>query len=299
MQLLFVHGRAQEGRSAEDIRHEWVIALNIGLRKAGRKELSVNPVVPYYGNLLNELSRSLEVPAPSDLHERGPHDDFRQFLQQYAVEVNTKSPVPPERLARDAPPGAPAANLAVHGREDVQERGVENWSWVQAVIRAIDERFPNISSETISLILRDVYVYLTDPRIHGAIDKVVLDAITSEPTVVVAHSLGTVVAYNVLCKVQAAGMARCVTVGSPLGIHAVRERLGTPPSIPASVKTWYNARDRRDVVALNPLLDPFFKTTPVIANNDNVDNVSDNRHNVSHYLDDPAVAAKIADALSS
>jgi len=296
MRLLFVHGRAQEGRTSQAIRDEWVAALNAGLQKAGRPKLSIVPDVPFYGDLLIDLTRSFAEAMPADMRELGRDDDFRRFLEQFAVEVNNKAPVAPEAVQR-AFPSAAAAELAGADVEDFKERGPQNWWWVQAIIRAIDERFPGVSADAISLILRDVYVYLTDARVQSAISNKVAALLTPEPTVVVGHSLGSVVAYNILSKSPTARVLRYVTVGSPLGIHAVRERLGGPPAIPAAVGNWYNARDRRDVVALNPLLDPFFKTKPDISNNDDVNNTSDNRHHISHYLDDPAVASKIADAL--
>jgi hypothetical protein len=40
--------------------------------------------------------------------------------------------------------------------------------------------------------------------------------------------------------------------GSPPGIRAIRDQL-LPLSFPAHVRTWYNAHDPRDVVALYPL----------------------------------------------
>jgi pimeloyl-ACP methyl ester carboxylesterase len=74
---------------------------------------------------------------------------------------------------------------------------------VQAIIRVLDH-IPGLNSRLIDAFTWDVYVYLTYPGVRAQIDKVVADALGDEPCVVVAHSLGTVVAYNVLCGRAAA-----------------------------------------------------------------------------------------------
>jgi hypothetical protein len=62
---------------------------------------------------------------------------------------------------------------------------------------------------------------------------------------------------------------------------------------------WYNAYDEGDIVALNPLKDPWFKTDPSINNYNRVKNHTDNRHGIVGYLNDVTVARCIAEALSS
>jgi hypothetical protein len=100
-----------------------------------------------------------------------------------------------------------------------------------------------------------------------------------------------VVAYNVL---GAAGrkIPLYVTVGSPLGIRAIRRTLGTIVN-PCGTKGWYNAYDSHDVVALYPLDRDNFDVTPAITNNGSVQNWTDNRHGIIGYLDDAEVAKAI------
>jgi hypothetical protein len=82
----------------------------------------------------------------------------------------------------------------------------------------------------------------------------------------VGHSLGTVVAYNVLRSGRKVPLY--VTVGSPLGIRATRKTL-SPIENPIGNKGWYNAYDGRDVVALYPL-DMNNFDVPTITNNGGV-----------------------------
>jgi pimeloyl-ACP methyl ester carboxylesterase len=116
--------------------------------------------------------------------------------------------------------------------------------------------------------------------------------------VVVGHSLGSVVGYNVL-RSQATGLdvVRYVTVGSPLGIRAIQSGLDLPLEMPRSVRDWYNAMDDRDVVALRPLDAKSFPIQPAIRNKTSVNNKTKNRHGIVGYLDDRDVAKEIFTAL--
>jgi pimeloyl-ACP methyl ester carboxylesterase len=165
------------------------------------------------------------------------------------------------------------------------------------MIRALDH-IPGLNSRLIDAFTRDVYVYLTYPGVRAQIDKVVADALGNEPCVVVAHSLGTVVAYNVLrARAATPQCPKLVTVGSPLGIRAIKQQLATPLVSPSCVGQWFNAYDDRDVVALAPLDGQTFNVTPPIENKSDVRNFTDNRHGIEGYLADPVVARQIVQGL--
>jgi len=67
------------------------------------------------------------------------------------------------------------------------------------------------------------------------------------------------------------------TVGSPPGIQAIRDQL-LPLSFPAHVRTWYNAHDPRDVVALYPLNNDNFPVSLAMDNYQGVRNQTPHRH---------------------
>ena len=131
--------------------------------------------------------------------------------------------------------------------------------------------------------LRDVIVLLTG----------------DEETVVVGHSLGSVVTYNLLTRQGSAldwKVPLYVTVGCPLGISAIRRTLA-PVRHPECAPSWFNARDNRDVVALFPLDAGHFDVDPAVVNKDDVDNDTANRHGISGYLSDAEVAKRVHDAV--
>ncbi len=78
-----------------------------------------------------------------------------------------------------------------------------------------------------------------------------------EPFVIVSHSLGTIVAFEVLSEKQLTrpDCSLLVTMGSPLGIREVQDVLedfGNKLVVPARLRAWHNFVDRLDPVALDP-----------------------------------------------
>lgn len=288
MRLLLVHGRAQEGKSSELLEQEWKKALSVGLRNASlqmRSDVKVD--VPFYGDKLAELLARRDLPPADQIETRGGaiDGDYEEFLREVALEAREKDVVTTAEVQQELGP-------------DAQTKGPENWEWVQAVIRVIDRNVPGVSSTSIGILLRDVFVYVNDRPVRRAINKIVAEKLTSEPTVVIGHSLGSVVAYEVLREHGQNKVSCYVTVGSPLGIRAIRRRLRTPLTMPKGVAGWYNAFDERDVVALYPLDDTNFGITPAIRNHAGVLNHTDNRHGIAGYLDNKDVAKEIHTAMS-
>jgi len=291
--LVFIHGRAQQNKDAGALKKEWIAALREGL---DRIDLSL-PIpetdirFPYYGDTLHQLAQGVDPAAAAAVVVKGsgPADAAeRKFMQEVLKEVAEKAGITEEEIEAEVP-------------AEAVEKGPLNWGWVQGILKVIDRRVPFGSSASVALFTKDVYQYLTNKALRDRVDSGVLAAIhPKEPTVVVSHSLGTVVAYSL---VQREGQPRkwviptFITVGSPLGITKIRQSL-SPISVPPVVGWWFNAFDERDVVALYPLQKPHFDVSPAsITNKRDVKNQTENRHGISGYLNDPEVAKRIHDAI--
>ena len=131
--------------------------------------------------------------------------------------------------------------------KDVRERGALNWEWVQAILKAIDQHVPGASGASIALATRDVYQYLKNPGIRDTIETGVRQAMQpGVPTVVVSHSLGTVVAYNLLRREGVAAgwkVPLFITLGSPLAVKVIRSALSpidTQRALRAGSTQWMN-----------------------------------------------------------
>lgn len=115
--------------------------------------------------------------------------------------------------------------------------------------------------------VREVAWYLEHPERRAAARQHVGATITRvQPQVVVAHSLGSVVAYEALWSTNASTVPveLLVTVGSPLALPgAIFDRLDPAPAAgrgvrPPGVNRWINIADVGDLVAVPRLLSRVF-----------------------------------------
>jgi hypothetical protein len=286
-ELVFIHGRAQEHKDAVKLKSEWVEALKSGLGKSGLQVPTTDKSIrfPYYGQTLYDLIH--DVADAADVIVRGDTpEDEKQFFLDMLEELRTQE-------------GITDAQIRAELDAEVIERGPLNWEWAQGILSALDKHVPGASERSIAIATRDVYQYLFNPVIQKKIDTGVRQAFSStREAVVVAHSLGTVVAYKLLKEQgenQRWNVPLLVTLGSPLAVQAIRKRL-MPHQHPPVVGHWFNAMDERDVVALYPLDATHFPVDG-IENKTDVDNHTKNRHGIGGYLDDTTVARRIHDAL--
>ncbi|MFF9150331.1 serine peptidase [Streptomyces sp. NPDC014861] len=147
----------------------------------------------------------------------------------------------------------------------LQEEPTEGQSWGGLPLRqAIDlvARRRGMTAQVLGRIavalLPEVYSYLASPARRRRAREIVAETISScGAKVVVAHSLGSVVAYEALHAHPDLGVEVLVTLGSPLGLPgAVFEMLEPAPDAsqrghrPAGVAHWVNIADAGDLVAL-------------------------------------------------
>jgi len=289
--LVFVHGRAQEFKDAVALKAEWVAALRAGMAKSGLQLPIAETDIkfPYYGQTLHDLVSDAASVAEVVVRGGSAGLDAEQRFQQAVLEE--------VRLAK----GITDEQVEEMLGADVRQRGPLNWEWVQGILKAIDKHVPGASDLSIAVATRDVYQYLKNPGVRDVIEVGVRQAMApGVPSIVVSHSLGTVVAYNLLRREGAAAgwqVPLFVTLGSPLGVKAIRSALA-PIEHPACATRWFNAMDQRDVVALYPLTSVHSGVTPEIENKTDVDNHTANRHGIGGYLDDAVVARRIHAALS-
>ena len=282
-----MHGRGQAGLQVANLQAEWLSALAEGAQALGRRlPQGLDVAFPFYGDALEDFVKRSNLPLTSDVIARGgqPDDDFLAFQAEVAQSMRAGAGVTDEQI------------LTEYG-DNPKQRGPLNWEWVHAIFRAIDKHGGGLSGDAIEQFLRDVYLYATVETVRETIDRIVRAKLDERKTVIVGHSLGTVVAYNVLRNDdRKLSVPLFATVGSPLGIRAIRDQL-LPLSFPPHVRAWYNAFDPRDVVALYPLDDANFPVSPAVENYPGVKNQTADRHGIAGYLNDKRVTAAILDAL--
>lgn len=284
--LVLVHGRAQEGKSEAELIKEWMTPLRAALGTRAHVLDGVEVIAPFYGDRLIELVRSVGEALPDDIIVRGGADveaGYRAFLGDQLEAIRQMEGISDEQIAAEA-------------GLDVMKRGPQNWPWVVAIIRTLNG-IPGIDGDMIERFLRDVWIYLERRSIRDIIDAMVKPAFDTDlPVICIAHSLGSVVTYNILSSSSSGRIPLLVTIGSPLGL-AISRRALAPITHPSMVDRWFNARDARDVVALYPLTAAHFDVTPPIEDYSEVRNRTPNAHGISGYLNDAVVAEQLYEAL--
>ncbi|MFF0227025.1 hypothetical protein [Streptomyces sp. NPDC004629] len=154
-------------------------------------------------------------------------------------------------------------------------------------------------SAFVAVFCREVHTYLgqpTSPERQAARAEVANAIAEHRPQIVIAHSLGSVVAYEALWSQPALQVDLLLTLGSPLGIPSVVfERLMPAPvgargSRPPGVTRWINFADAGDIVAIPRWLSTRF---------DGIDHDTEANihmidfHRVASYLRHPATAAAL------
>ncbi|MBC2907794.1 hypothetical protein [Streptomyces cupreus] len=209
----------------------------------------------YYAHLLNPAPVTQGQNAADSLSD----PLARELMAQWLTELGAPAPIAQGKLTRPLRASA---------------------SWVAEKF-SLDGRLTELF---VRLFFSEVATYLRhddDPVRLSAREEVADRIARQRPQVVIAHSLGTVVAYEALHAHPELQVDLFLTLGSPLALpHAVFHRLDPRPVAgaarsygqrPPGVRRWVNIADPGDPVAIPPGLDRAFHgvdldlTTPVHA----------------------------------
>ncbi|MET9770337.1 hypothetical protein [Streptomyces sp. NPDC006415] len=288
--VVAVHGIGKQTLGEQSLCRLWLPALNDGLTRArpGAASLLTEPdlAVAFYGNLFRPQGEFLAAGDPpytaADVGERLEQELLLAWWQ--AAADSDEAVVPPGADTLVATPRS-----------------------VQAALRALSGSrfFAGVALRAMVFDLKQVSRYLTDPGLRAAALARVTDQIGDDTRVVVAHSLGSVVAYEALCARPGHQVRALVTIGSPLGIeNLILHRLQPPPVTlgdrprgvwPGSERlVWTNLADGGDVVALVKDLRPSFGDSVRCA----VVHNGATAHDATAYLTDKLCGQAIADGLA-
>lgn len=285
-----VHGIGKQLLGEDTLLSQWFPAVCDGLRRAGASYVLTESdmVMAFYGHLFRSAGEFLAVDDPrftADDVEDGFERDLLLSWWRAASEIDP-GVVPPDA---DTLVGTPQS--------------------VQAALRALagSRFFAGIAIRSMVFDLKQVRRYLLDSDVRVRARARVLDTIREDTRVVVAHSLGSVVAYEALCALPGHQVRALVTLGSPLGIrNLVFDRLNPQPK-PTGLGqpargvwpggpdlTWTNLADAGDVVALIKDLRPAFGDQLRSARVHN----GSHAHDATAYLTDALCGQAIAAGLA-
>jgi len=144
------------------------------------------------------------------------------------------------------------------------------------------------------LFIPDAHAYFFNRQQRQGIQdrlRTVLES-APKPVLIVAHSLGSIIAYDVLHEDRFADLhvAALLTFGSQLGVRAIQDRVRPPLEVPTPVLGgWHNYLDKNDRLPMGKLLKPFF--VPHVIYDHWVDNPAPNNHDGVSYLEGGALQA--------
>lgn len=286
MKLVLIHGRDQQGKNPADLQKVWMDTWREGLVKNGLEiPKNLRVVFPFYGDLLDKLIGEAQLPQnPVEVFARGDFQEqdlefFNDFLMDLAVNADVTND-----------------QILNNFEGDIRERGPLNWGWIQAILKTLDGT--QLANWSLKKFTFDAYMYLAIEGIKRKVNDFISEEIGKEDCVIVGHSLGSVVAYNILRNCTLPKVKKFITIGSPLGLRSFKDRLEKPIIMPKCILGgWFNAYDERDYVALQPLNKAHFNIDPAIENYNKVENQTKNRHGIEGYLNDKYIAKVIVDSL--
>lgn len=306
--VILVHGIDNELEAARTIENTWLPALAGGVENAGFADIAerLSPRrshpdpfevrLAFYGGLFRRVGFEAMGADSSPLTEE---------------ELNELEPLAIEWLRRAA--NSESAKQRAVAEEELVElglvalpgqpqgvRSVSRWSVAHLSRLPWFGRLGARAAEFVIPALRQVRRYLGDEDVRTKAQKAILDLADGKTRVIVAHSLGSVVAYEACFALQRP-LPLLVTIGSPLGLRGVvYDRLRPrPPVFPPMVRRWVNIADFNDVVAAEPDLGRFFGRVPAEAVFESAGRVFNGRdaHHAESYLTDRLIGTAIGTTL--
>lgn len=157
-----------------------------------------------------------------------------------------------------------------------------------------------LASATVLDAARQVGAYVARPWARDRIRDRIASKLDRETSVVVAHSLGSVAAYDALCSVSDHNVRTFVTLGSPLGLAIFLRCLPSQGNSerhgwPTGVQRWVNISYSTDLVARVKELRPLFGSGIEIC--DQVIRCRKSAHSLVSYLAERVTGLAIAEGL--
>lgn len=291
MRLVLVHGINNENNSAAEVEAIWMSALRTAWRREGLEPLeNLNVTTTYYAKELAELSTRARNAVAAGAGQTVPQAEF-DLLQEYANKFGITQQ---EIVATAEAEGVDISAV---------EAGLPHEAWLIATSSALENILPTRGKYLARIFLRQAAVYIERKGVQNRIKKIIRDRMFEDdsPIVVVSHSLGTVIAYELL-KEQTASRTEVplfCTLGSPLAVRIVANYVGRGLKFPnPPIRKWINGAQREDFVTLGRILQ---QATVGFDGIENVDTNSDNpdKHDIVAYLSDQSISRAIHAALAA
>lgn len=266
--IVGVHGIAQQQVGRHQLQAPWARALADGIERATGHPVAVPDLdVAFYGDLFLD-------DRPAAVKGAGKSTDAVPDLDEADIPALLEAA---EEVLTEAEMVAAADDAATKGFGRLPTP-------LLRALAALDRRFGAHAGALFVGELGQARRYLLAPLLKQAADARVADTVTGDCRALIGHSLGSVVALEYLRLHPEQRLDLLLTLGSPLGLRAVRHLMpepefGTGDAGPANVGRWVNLRDPRDPVSCAGGLAPWWPA----VDDEEVDN-GRSAHSVERYL---------------
>lgn len=299
--LIFVHGINNQDLTVDEIGGIWSNALRRALGTIADPWWSnVEIRTAYYADVLFAAEQSWEASSDTvtPMSASSPDEDFApDEVAAIYLEMQRAMGISDDNVRQYLAPGDADAPVERMGR-GIHKR------WLKAITRALENVIPGAAPGLARTFLSQAATYLHKPGVFDEINSLVKDQVFGsfedlDSSVVISHSLGTIVSYVVLRNIMGPrSLPLFVTLGSPLAIGIVKKRIKMPFINPPVVQKWVNGSDKEDFVALHPELNRNSFGPAEVDNISNLDNGYNDPHDITKYLAQPTIALEIGQALT-
>lgn len=294
MKIIFIHGMNQQNYNADNLKQHWLDIFQQGVNEL-KLAISVSDLdisLPFYGDLITKHQLSNRFDLDTFLPESWVNLHFHKHSASTTPTTpNTMQTIPV------LPYFMPEHELKLSKRlylvsQLFKDKALKEFS-------VILNNFPKLHESLIHKFLIETYLYLANPQFMDEVHQRILASLEADQAhIIVAHSLGSVIAYNLLQQLSPRyKIQRFITLGSPLAFKVIQSRLPPPIQSPACLNgDWHNFYSPDDFLTAFPLVNAPFDFQPAILNT-SISTFIHSPHQIAGYLQHPAVIKNIVDAL--
>ncbi|MEB3753747.1 hypothetical protein [Acinetobacter sp. MD2(2019)] len=293
MKIIFIHGINQQSLDAHSFQSYWLKVFNLGLQK-NNLPLDVDDLqlaFPFYGDILTQHNQKNALDINTMLPNWSFFDKLPKLRERNSHNIKKALEIP----------------LLPHYAQD-QPYSLKNKFFLLSQLakdRVLKEmvillnHFPDFHESLVQKFISEAYLYWYDPTFKQQVHERILSCFEpNEKHIVIAHSLGTVIAYNILQELpEQYQIERFITLASPLPFNVVQRHLEPPMQRPKTLSgDWYNFFAQDDYLTTFPMQAPLFDFQPPV-HNQLITTFIDKPHEIMGYLQHPLVIRCILEQL--
>ena len=260
MRIIFIHGINQQKYNAQTFQDHWTKVFEIGVSSSQLNLDKVHLEFPFYGDILKDFSQ----------HQKR----IKQHL------IDTPIPLLPHYHQKNSSLIRKIILASQFAKDHMLKEMV-----------GLLNHFPNFHESLVQKFLCETYLYWYEPAFKTQIyERIQHSFKANEEHIVIAHSLGTVVAYDLLQQLSPQyKVIRFITLASPLPFNVIQKHIQQPIKRPLALcGDWFNFYSSDDYLTTQPLMPPLFNLQPAIINK-KIHTFLDKPHEIVGYLQHPSV----------